>query len=137
MEYSKLMQLAIDIAKKANPSPNPRVGCIIIKNKKIIAEGIHKTFGGSHAEVNALRMAGENANGATMIVSLEPCSHYGKTPPCVKAIIKSGVKKIVIGVQELNKATSGGMAKLKRAGIKVILLDDNEAKKLIKYWRHW
>jgi diaminohydroxyphosphoribosylaminopyrimidine deaminase/5-amino-6-(5-phosphoribosylamino)uracil reductase len=105
---------------KGNTSPNPLVGCVIVKKGKIIAEGYHEKFGGLHAEINALNKAGEKAKGAEMYVSLEPCNHYGKTPPCVDAIIKAGIKKVVVALQDPNPLVNGkGINELKKAGIKV------------------
>jgi len=112
------MQRALEISLKGNPSPNPFVGCVIVKDGKIIGEGSHKFFGGSHAEINALKEAGSKAKGAEIYVSLEPCSHYGKTPPCTKAIIKAGIKKVVVALKDPNPLVNGkGLTELKNAGI--------------------
>lgn len=114
------MQKALEVSLKGNPSPNPLVGCVITKNNKIIAQGFHKKFGESHAEINALKKAGKKAKNAELFVSLEPCSHYGKTPPCVNSIIKSGIKKVFIAMPDPNPLVNGkGIKKLKKAGIKV------------------
>ncbi len=116
----KFMQKALDISLKGNPSPNPFVGCIIVKNNKIISKGFHKKFGEKHAEINALQKAGKKAKNAELYVSLEPCSHYGKTPPCVNAIINSKIKKVFIALKDPNKLVNGkGIKKLKKAGINV------------------
>jgi len=116
------IQLSIEIAKKGmgNVSPNPLVGCVIVKNNKIIGAGYHELFGKNHAEINAINSVIENIEGSTMYVNLEPCSHYGKTPPCVNRIIESKVKKVVIGTRDMNPLVSGnGIKSLKKAGIEV------------------
>ena len=90
----KYMRMAIELAKKGagGVNPNPMVGAVVVKNGEVIGRGYHKFFGGSHAEVYALEEAGKEAEGATIYVTLEPCSHYGKTPPCAKKIIDMGIK---------------------------------------------
>ena len=94
----KYMARAIELAQKGigGVNPNPLVGAVVVKDGKIIGEGWHKKFGGPHAEVWALNEAGENAEGATIYVTLEPCSHQGKTPPCARRIVEAGIKKIVL-----------------------------------------
>lgn len=122
MIEKQLMQLAINLAEKGGVKtfPNPNVGAIIYKDGKIIGKGYHKFFGDSHAEINALRQAGEKARNATLVVTLEPCSHFGKTPPCVHSIIKAGIKKVVIGISDPNPLVKGkGIKILKNAGIEV------------------
>jgi diaminohydroxyphosphoribosylaminopyrimidine deaminase/5-amino-6-(5-phosphoribosylamino)uracil reductase len=116
------MRLALKLARRglAQVSPNPMVGAVIVKDGHIIAQGYHHYFGGDHAEVNALKNAWEDASGATMYVTLEPCFHYGKTPPCVDAVIKSKMGKVVIGMQDPDKRVSGrSIEKLKAQGIAV------------------
>ncbi|RKD24926.1 diaminohydroxyphosphoribosylaminopyrimidine deaminase / 5-amino-6-(5-phosphoribosylamino)uracil reductase [Caminicella sporogenes DSM 14501] len=138
---TKFMERAFQLAKKGEGfvNPNPMVGAVIVKNNTIIGEGYHKYFGGNHAEVEALNSIIDSPEGATMYVTLEPCSHFGKTPPCTDAIIKSGIKKVVISMLDPNPLVSGrGVKKLKDNGIEVItgILED-KAKKLneifIKY----
>lgn len=130
----KYMQLVIKLAQKGagKVSPNPMVGCVIVKNGKIISTGYHSYFGGHHAEVEALKKCA-NPKGATMYVNLEPCCHHNKkTPPCVPQIINSGIKKVVIATKDPNPAVSGkGIKQLKTNGIKckVGILKD-ETKKL-------
>jgi diaminohydroxyphosphoribosylaminopyrimidine deaminase / 5-amino-6-(5-phosphoribosylamino)uracil reductase len=114
------MKLAIAQAKKAhNPSPNPKVGCIIIKNKKIISKGFHQKSGRNHAEINALQQAGKRAKSATLFATLEPCHHYGKTPPCSHAILKAGIRKVIIGMRDPNKCSRGGVEFLRKNGVEV------------------
>ncbi|PCI60363.1 MAG: riboflavin biosynthesis protein RibD [Gammaproteobacteria bacterium] len=125
---------AIELAKLGHytTSPNPRVGCVIVKEDFIVGEGFHKKAGTGHAEVNALAQAGAQANGATAYVTLEPCSHYGRTPPCAAALIKSGISHVIIAMVDPNPQVSGkGIKLLEQAGInaKVGLLN-GEAKKL-------
>ena len=101
-------------------NPNPMVGCVIVKNGRIIAEGFHKKFGEAHAEINALKKAGRRAKGATLYVNLEPCVHFGKTPPCADAIVKAGIEKVVAAVSDPNALVAGkGFRKLRRAGLRV------------------
>ena len=119
----KYMRIAIELAKKGAGAvnPNPMVGAVVVKNGEVIGRGYHKFFGGPHAEVYALEEAGEKAEGATIYVTLEPCSHYGKTPPCAKKIIDMGIKKCFIGSSDPNPKVAGkGVAMLKEAGIEVV-----------------
>ena len=119
----KYMRMAIELAKKGagGVNPNPMVGAVVVKNGEVIGRGYHKFFGGSHAEVYALEEAGKEAEGATIYVTLEPCSHYGKTPPCAKKIIDMGIKKCFIGSSDPNPKVAGkGVAMLKEAGIEVV-----------------
>jgi len=122
--YKKLMQKCITLAKKAKGKnfPNPFVGAIVYDEEKdlIISSGYHKEYGRAHAEVNAINNAKGNTKGKTIIVNLEPCSHFGKTPPCADLIIKSGFKKVVVGMIDVNpKVQNKGIKKLKDAGIEV------------------
>ncbi len=101
-------------------SPNPEVGCVIVKGGKIISSGYHRKFGSDHAEVDAIKRCTESVEGATLYVSLEPCSHYGKTPPCADLIIANKIKRVVIGMPDPNPLVSGnGIKKLRDAGIEV------------------
>ena len=120
------MQRCIDLAALAgvNASPNPMVGSVIVYNNKIIGEGYHQYFGGPHAEVNALNSITEqdqiNISKSTIYVSLEPCSHTGKTPPCLDLILKNKFKRVVIGCKDPNPLVSGrSIDKLKEAKIDV------------------
>lgn len=129
-----LMLQTINLAKRGtgHTSPNPLVGALIVKNGKIIAKGYHKQAGGDHAEIAALKKAGRKAKDAIMYINLEPCCHHGKTPPCTKAIIKSGIKEIHIAMLDPNPLICGqGKKELTKAGIKVIVGElQNQAKKL-------
>lgn len=132
------MQLALNLAKKGSGKvhPNPLVGCVIVKNGKIAGKGFHEYFGGPHAEVNALRQAGKNAKGATLYVNLEPCNHWGKTPPCTEAIIRAGISRVVIGTKDRNPCgAETGSEKLKKNGVALIQnILKNESKKLNKLY---
>lgn len=113
-------------------NPNPLVGALIVKDDKIIGEGYHKGYGDAHAEVDAFNKARENVAGATMYVTLEPCSHFGKTPPCVKAIIKNKIKKVVIAMEDPNPLVAGrGIKILRENNIEVVTgVLEKEARRL-------
>ncbi len=119
---TEYMARAIMLARKGRftTSPNPCVGCVIVKDGEIVGEGYHQYAGGPHAEVNALKQAGDKAKGATCYVTLEPCSHYGRTPPCAEGLITAGVAKVVAAMVDPNPLVSGrGLAMLEQAGIEV------------------
>ncbi|MFI0374796.1 MAG: bifunctional diaminohydroxyphosphoribosylaminopyrimidine deaminase/5-amino-6-(5-phosphoribosylamino)uracil reductase RibD [Candidatus Thiodiazotropha sp.] len=116
------MARAIQLARRGwySTHPNPRVGCLIVKQGEVIAEGYHRRAGEPHAERNALAKAGVAASGATAYVTLEPCCHQGRTPPCTEALIESGVKRVVVGMRDPNPLVAGqGLELLRRAGIQV------------------
>ena len=122
MQPNDYMRRAIELAKKARgfTSPNPMVGAVIVKDNRIIGEGYHERCGQLHAERNALASCKESPKGAVMYVTLEPCCHYGKTPPCTEAIIEAGIRKVVIGSRDPNPKVSGkGAKQLRKAGIEV------------------
>ncbi len=122
MADESYIQLTIEIAKKGegSVSPNPLVGCVITKNNRIIGAGYHQKFGEEHAEINAINSSSETLEDSTLYVNLEPCSHHGKTPPCVDRIIKEKIKRVVIGTLDRNPLVSGnGVKALKKAGIDV------------------
>ncbi len=122
MADESYIQLTIEIAKKGegSVSPNPLVGCVITKNSRIIGAGYHQKFGEDHAEINAINSSSETLEDSTLYVNLEPCSHHGKTPPCVDRIIKEKIKRVVIGTLDINPLVSGnGVKALKKAGIEV------------------
>jgi diaminohydroxyphosphoribosylaminopyrimidine deaminase/5-amino-6-(5-phosphoribosylamino)uracil reductase len=141
MMHEKYMRLALELALKAQgrTSPNPMVGAVIVKDGEIIGTGYHLKAGTPHAEVHALRQAGAQAEGATMYVSLEPCSHYGKTPPCTEAVVKAGLKEVFVAMQDPNPKVAGkGIKQIVDTGIQVhVGLMENEAQRLneafIKY----
>lgn len=116
------MEVALNLAKNGvgKVNPNPLVGAVIVKEGKIIGQGYHEKYGESHAEVNAFNDAKQDVKGATMYITLEPCSHYGKTPPCVDKIIENKISRVVIGMVDPNPCVAGkGINKLKDAGIEV------------------
>ena len=124
---------AINLARlgEGRVNPNPLVGTVIVKNGKIIAKGYHKNYGGNHSEINAIEAAKEDLRGADLYVNLEPCSHYGKTPPCADRIVKEGIRRVYIGMEDPNKKVAGrGIAILKSAGIEVEvgILEDKSRK---------
>lgn len=119
---SRMMARALQLALKGlyTTAPNPRVGCVLVRAGEIVGEGWHIRAGEGHAEVNALAQAGERARGATAYVTLEPCSHAGKTPPCADTLIAAGVVRVVAAMQDPNPLVSGqGLARLRDAGIAV------------------
>jgi diaminohydroxyphosphoribosylaminopyrimidine deaminase / 5-amino-6-(5-phosphoribosylamino)uracil reductase len=120
----QMMQRCVSLAKQGwgKTAPNPLVGAVIVKDGEIIGEGFHPGVGQPHAEVFALRVAGDQAQGATIYVSLEPCNHYGRTPPCAAALVAAGIAKVVVGMVDPNPLVAGGgIATLEQAGIEVIV----------------
>lgn len=114
------MSRALQLAQRGlwTTTPNPRVGCVIVRDGKLVGEGWHERAGDAHAEVNALRAAGTNARGATAYVTLEPCAHHGRTPPCIDALIDAGVARVVAAMEDPNPLVAGkGLAALRAAGI--------------------
>ncbi|MCX8085336.1 MAG: bifunctional diaminohydroxyphosphoribosylaminopyrimidine deaminase/5-amino-6-(5-phosphoribosylamino)uracil reductase RibD [Rhodocyclaceae bacterium] len=128
------MALALRLAARGlfTTTPNPRVGCVLVKEEAIVGVGWHEKAGGPHAEVNALAMAGSGARGATAYVTLEPCSHYGRTPPCADALIAAGVSRVVAAMVDPNPLVAGqGLDRLRAAGIAVETgLLESEAREL-------
>jgi diaminohydroxyphosphoribosylaminopyrimidine deaminase/5-amino-6-(5-phosphoribosylamino)uracil reductase len=116
------MARALELARKGlySTHPNPRVGCVIVRDAQIVGEGWHARAGEPHAEVHALRQAGERARGATAYVTLEPCSHHGRTPPCADALVNAGVARVIAAMQDPNPQVAGnGLRRLEQAGIQV------------------
>lgn len=136
MNYENYMKKCIELAKngEGQTSPNPMVGCVVLdKNENEISTGYHHKYGDNHAERDALlKLHNGEEKGGTLIVNLEPCSHHGKTPPCADLIIERGLKKVVIGMQDVNPIVAGnGINKLQKAGIEVISgIMEKECKKL-------
>ncbi len=134
----KYMKMALELAAKGigRASPNPLVGAIVVgKAGKVVGKGWHQYYGGRHAELNALRDAGKKAQGADLYVTLEPCNHYGKQPPCTKAILKSGVKKVFVAIKDPHKISNDGAKFLHKHGISVRFgLCAKEAKKQNEFY---
>jgi diaminohydroxyphosphoribosylaminopyrimidine deaminase/5-amino-6-(5-phosphoribosylamino)uracil reductase len=120
---AELMRRAIDLARKGwgRTAPNPMVGAVVVRGDEVVGEGAHEEFGGPHAEVVALSAAGERARGATMYVTLEPCNHHGKTPPCTRAIVEAGIARVVIAVEDPTPLAGGGADYLRERGVEVTL----------------
>jgi len=134
------MQLALDLAgsAKGNTNPNPLVGAVVVKDDVIVGTGLHRKAGEPHAEVHALNMAAEHAKGATIYVTLEPCSHFGKTPPCADLVKKSGVIRVVVAMEDPNPNVAGrGIQLLRDAGIDVTVgVYEDKARKLNERFIH-
>jgi diaminohydroxyphosphoribosylaminopyrimidine deaminase/5-amino-6-(5-phosphoribosylamino)uracil reductase len=115
------MALALDAARRGwgRTAPNPMVGAVIVREGEVLGVGWHAKYGEAHAEVMALERAGERARGATMYVTLEPCAHFGKTPPCANALVRAGVSRVVIAARDPNPEARGGVERLRAAGIRV------------------
>jgi diaminohydroxyphosphoribosylaminopyrimidine deaminase/5-amino-6-(5-phosphoribosylamino)uracil reductase len=129
-----MMARALQLAERGlwTTTPNPRVGCVLVRDGEVVGEGWHEQAGGPHAEVHALRTAGERARGATAYVTLEPCSHHGRTPPCAEALVAAGVTRVVAAMTDPNPLVSGrGLAVLQAAGIETASdLMEDEAREL-------
>lgn len=133
----ELMRLALSLGEKGDPSPNPHVGSVVADAAgNVLGQGFHEAAGLDHAELAALKAAGDKAKGQTLYVTLEPCNHQGKTPPCVDAILSSGIKRVVIGCRDPNpRVAGGGIERLQQAGVEVVVgVLEGEAQSLIKGW---
>ncbi len=130
----RLMARALQLAERGlwTTSPNPRVGCVLVRDGEVVGEGWHEKAGEPHAEVHALRTVGDKGRGATAYVTLEPCSHFGRTPPCAEALVQAGVSRVVAAMTDPNPLVSGrGLARLQAAGIETAHgLLENEAREL-------
>ena len=135
------MREALRIARHAEgrTSPNPLVGAVVVRKGKIVAEGWHRKAGTPHAEIHALNMAGELAHGATLYVTLEPCSHFGRTPPCVQAIVAAGISRVVAAIGDPNPKVAGhGVKLLQAAGVEVTVgVLEDEARRLNEVFLKW
>ncbi len=132
------MRRALRLARRARPSPNPRVGAVIVRDGEVVGEGYHHRAGEAHAEINALAAAGDRARGATIYVTLEPCNHWGRTGPCTDALVRAGVARVVIGSLDLNPIVNGrGVRALRRSGVAVdfdVTASGAACKRLIDEW---
>ena len=136
MNDEDAMRRALDAGARGRPSPNPHVGAVVVKDGVVLGEGFHARAGDDHAEVVALRAAGARAAGGALYVTLEPCNHTGRTPPCTDAILASKVAKVVVGCRDPNPhVTGGGIEKLSQAGVEVIVgVLESDARSLIAPW---
>ena len=120
-KHIQTMRRALELAARGRTSPNPMVGAVVVKQGKVVGEGYHSRAGYPHAEVEALRQAGNKARSADLYVNLEPCCHFGRTPPCTDAIIQAGIKRVFVGMKDPNKQVSGkGLRALKAQGIVIV-----------------
>jgi diaminohydroxyphosphoribosylaminopyrimidine deaminase/5-amino-6-(5-phosphoribosylamino)uracil reductase len=133
---SEALDRAVELAERGRGTtrPNPVVGAVVVRDGEVVGEGWHEQAGGPHAEVSALEQAGDLARGATLYVSLEPCSMHGRTPPCVDAILTAGITRVVVGVDD---PAQDGAASLRRAGVEVELADLWAARVQNEAWRTW
>lgn len=143
MSHAAHMMRAVELARRAEgfTHPNPMVGCVLVKAGEVIAEGWHKGPGQEHAEAMALRLAGTAARGATAYVTLEPCNHFGRTPPCSEALIREGIAEVIFGIRDMNPEAEGGAAALTAAGIPArVFTGDRDVTaacaELIRPWLH-
>lgn len=140
-EDIRYMKRALELAEKGagSTNPNPLVGAVIVKGDRIIGEGRHERYGGAHAEVNAIRSASGSVEGAVIYVNLEPCCHFGKTPPCTELLIRERVKRVVIGTPDPNPLVAGkGIQRLKEAGVEVTVgVLERECQKLNEVFFHY
>jgi diaminohydroxyphosphoribosylaminopyrimidine deaminase/5-amino-6-(5-phosphoribosylamino)uracil reductase len=130
---------ALELAERGRGTthPNPVVGAVVVSDGVVVGEGWHERKGGPHGEVVALEAAGERARGATVYVTMEPCTHHGSTPPCTKAILDAGVERVVTGALDPNPEAGGGLEELRAAGVDVELIDSFEARAQNEAWRTW
>jgi diaminohydroxyphosphoribosylaminopyrimidine deaminase / 5-amino-6-(5-phosphoribosylamino)uracil reductase len=136
---SEVMRRALDLARGGwgQTAPNPMVGAVVVRDGAVAAEGFHARYGGPHAEAAALAAAGDRARGATLYVTLEPCVHHGKTPPCADAIVAAGINRVVISTRDANPEAAGGADKLRAAGLAVEIGDgEAEARELNAAYFH-
>jgi diaminohydroxyphosphoribosylaminopyrimidine deaminase / 5-amino-6-(5-phosphoribosylamino)uracil reductase len=133
------LERAIELAERGRGTthPNPIVGAVVVQGGEAVGEGWHERAGGPHAEVVALEAAGERARGATLYVTLEPCTHLGRTPPCVDRVLAAGVARVVVGSLDPNPKAQGGVERLRAAGVEVEVVDSLEARRQNEAWRTW
>jgi diaminohydroxyphosphoribosylaminopyrimidine deaminase/5-amino-6-(5-phosphoribosylamino)uracil reductase len=133
------LERALELAERGRGTthPNPVVGAVVVRDGSVVGEGWHERAGGPHAEVVALEAAGERARGATLYVTMEPCTHYGRTPPCVDRVLAAGVARVVAGSLDPSVDAGGGLERLRAAGVDVELVDSFEARRQNEAWRTW
>jgi diaminohydroxyphosphoribosylaminopyrimidine deaminase/5-amino-6-(5-phosphoribosylamino)uracil reductase len=132
-------QRALELAERGRGKveDHPLVGAVLVNDAEVVGEGWYEYDAVDHAETVALRQAGDRARGATLYVTLEPCAHQGRTPPCADAVIDAGVARVVVGAADPNPKAAGGLDRIRAAGIEVELLDDREARRQNEAWRTW
>jgi diaminohydroxyphosphoribosylaminopyrimidine deaminase / 5-amino-6-(5-phosphoribosylamino)uracil reductase len=130
---------ALELAERGRRTthPNPVVGAVVVSDGEVVGEGWHERKGGPHAEVAALRAAGERARGSILYVTMEPCAHHGDTPPCTAAVVEAGVARVVVASLDPNPKARGGLDELRRAGVDVELVDSFPARAQNEAWRTW
>jgi diaminohydroxyphosphoribosylaminopyrimidine deaminase/5-amino-6-(5-phosphoribosylamino)uracil reductase len=130
---------ALELAERGRGKveDHPLVGAVVVANDEVVGEGWYEYATVDHAEPRALAQAGERARGATLYVTLEPCAHHGRTPPCTDAVIDAGIARVVVGARDPNPAAAGGLEKLRAAGIEVELLESDDARRQNEAWRTW
>jgi diaminohydroxyphosphoribosylaminopyrimidine deaminase / 5-amino-6-(5-phosphoribosylamino)uracil reductase len=133
------LERALELAERGRGTthPNPVVGAVVVRDGEVVGEGWHERAGGPHAEVVALEAAGERARGATLYVTLEPCTHHGRTPPCVDRVLEAGVARVVAGSLDPNPKARGGVERLRAGGVEVEVVDSFEARRQNEAWRTW
>ena len=133
------LERALELAERGRGTthPNPVVGAVVVRDGEIVGEGWHERKGGPHAEVVALEAAGEAARGSTLYVTMEPCLHHGRTPPCTDAVLRTGVARVVAGSLDPHPEHGGGLERLQAAGVEVELVDSFEARAQNEAWRTW
>jgi len=133
------LERALELAERGRGTtyPNPVVGAVLVQDGEVVGEGWHERKGGPHAEVNAIGAAAERARGATLYVTMEPCSHHGRTPPCVDAVLAAGITRVVAGSLDPVPEHGGGLERLRAAGIATELIDSFEARRQNEAWRTW
>ena len=133
------LERALELAERGRGTthPNPIVGAVVVRDGEVVGERWHERAGGPHAEVVALEAAGERARGATLYVTLEPCTHHGRTPPCVDRVLEAGVARVVVGSLDPNPKARGGVERLRAAGVEVEVVDSFEARRQNEAWRTW
>lgn len=138
-EDARFMRRALSLAERGwgQVSPNPLVGAVVVRDGKVVGEGFHAAFGEAHAEVAALAKAGSLAQGSTVYVTLEPCAHYGKTPPCADALLAAGVRRVVVATRDPNPVSAGGLERLRDGGVEVVTaVCEDEARELNAAFLH-
>jgi diaminohydroxyphosphoribosylaminopyrimidine deaminase/5-amino-6-(5-phosphoribosylamino)uracil reductase len=133
------LERALELAERGRGTthPNPIVGAVVVRDGEVVGEGWHERAGGPHAEVVALEAAGDRARGATLYATLEPCTHHGRTPPCVDRVLEAGVARVVVGSLDPNPKARGGVERLRAGGVEVEVVDSFEARRQNEAWRTW